>query len=168
MDGDGLPALQISDDLRAFLMELPDIECDRLISCYESSMPESFRVNTLKTEPSVLIPILEEEGFEVRPLPWVRDGYLVRPEGRLSHSIWYKLGLVYIQGAVSMLASELLDIAPGHIVLDMCAAPGSKSTHIAQLLGGRGVIVANDVSTTRVKALASNLQRCGVVNSIIT
>jgi len=163
-----LPTLQINEELRGFLHELPDLEYDRLISSYETNLPESFRVNTLKTEPGKIIPILEEEGYQVSPLKWVRNGYTVKPEDRLSHSIWYKLGLVYIQGAVSMLAAELLDIAPGQIVLDMCAAPGSKSTHIAMLLKGRGVVVANDVSTTRVKALASNLQRCGVLNSVIT
>lgn len=131
-------------------------------------MPETFRINTLKTTPVKMLQLLSEEGFEAKRIPWLRYGYTVKPEGRLSHSIWHRLGYIYIQGPVSMLAAELLAVEPGHVVLDMCAAPGSKATHISQLLGGRGVIVANDVSTTRLKALASNLQRCGVLNSVLT
>lgn len=160
--------LVLSEELKSFLLSLPDLDFELLLSSYQSSLPESFRINTLKVSHEKALELLSEEGFSFIKIPWLRDGYYVKPEGLLSHTIWYKLGLVYIQGAVSMLASELLDVSPGHKVLDLCAAPGSKATHIGQLLGGRGVIVANDVSTSRVKALASNLQRCGVLNSVIT
>ncbi len=157
-----------NEELRKFLTELIPEHLDELVEAYSKPMPETFRINTLKTTPDECLALLAEEGIEARPIGWTSVGYYAEPQGLLSTSIWHLLGLVYMQGPVSMLVTELLDVEPGMHVLDLCAAPGSKSTHIAQILAGKGVLVANDVSRTRLKALTSNLQRCGVLNCVVT
>jgi NOL1/NOP2/sun family putative RNA methylase len=160
--------LVISDELRGFLLKLIPERLDAMLEHYAKPLPEAFRVNTLKTSVERCLQLLKEDGVEPRPIPWTRHGFYAEPQGVISTSLWHLLGLVYIQGPVSMVVSETLEVEPGHRVLDLCAAPGSKSTHIAQMLEGRGLLVSNDVSRTRVKALSSNLQRCGVVNVVVT
>ncbi|MDJ0269834.1 MAG: RsmB/NOP family class I SAM-dependent RNA methyltransferase [Aigarchaeota archaeon] len=160
--------ITLSEQLLAFLRELPDIDLNSLIDAYSRPLPSSIRINTLKTNMEKCLSLLREDGYLLEKIPWTHYGYYVSGEENLAESIWHMLGLVYFQGPVSMLAAELLDVEPGNHVLDLCAAPGSKSTHIAQLLQASGVIVANDISVDRVKALASNMQKFGVINSIIT
>ncbi|MDW8083583.1 MAG: RsmB/NOP family class I SAM-dependent RNA methyltransferase [Candidatus Caldarchaeum sp.] len=161
-------SLKLSDELISFLHDFIGDRLDMLMDSYAKPLPEAFRINTLKIGREQCLELLKQEGVEATPIPFTVDGYYSKPEGVVSVSLWHMLGYVYVQGPVSMLITDLLDVKPGHRVLDLCAAPGSKSTHIAQKLAGRGVLVANDVSRTRVKALASNMQRCGVINGIIT
>ena len=159
----------MSDELREYLRKLPDLDLDLLLEAYEMPLPTSFRANTLKIEESFLIERLRNKGFKMEKIPWARHGYLVKERGEdLGKTIDHMLGLIYIQAPVSMAPVEILDPRPGDLVLDLCAAPGSKSTQIAQLLKGRGVLVANDISFERLKALSSNLQRFGVLNVILT
>ena len=160
--------LIISDDLKEYLRRLPIIDIELLLEAYEKPLPEGFRVNTLKAEENYVLERLERKGFRTRKIPWARYGYIVEEGGELGATLEHMLGLVYMQGPVSMAPVEVLDPHPGEIVLDLCAAPGSKSTQIAQLLEGRGVLVVNDVSYERVKALSSNLQRFGVLNVVLT
>ncbi len=158
----------MSDDLRKYLSGLTDLDLDLLLEAYDRPLPEGFRVNTLKASEGLVLKRIEASGFSIRRIPWARHGY-ISEEGRdLGKTIEHMLGLIYLQGPVSMAPVEALDPKPGEHVLDLCAAPGSKSTQIAQLLGGEGVLVANDLSYERVKALSSNLQRFGVLNCVIT
>jgi NOL1/NOP2/sun family putative RNA methylase len=160
--------IMLSDDLRNYLNRLPDVELDLLLEAYERPLPEAFRVNTLKASEEKILERLKSRGYSIEPIPWARHGYVVSGGGNLGKSLEHMLGLVYIQGPVSMAPVEALDPRPGEVILDLCAAPGSKSTQIAQLLRGEGVLVANDISFDRVKALSSNLQRFGVLNCVIT
>ncbi len=157
-----------SDDLKQYLNNLPDLELDLLLEAYERSLPEGFRVNTLKLSEEEVLQRLKEKGFKIKKIPWARYGYVAENGEDLGKTIEHMLGLIYMQGPISMAPVEVLDPKPGEIVLDLCAAPGSKSTQIAQLLEGRGVVVANDISYDRIKALSSNLQRFGVLNCVIT
>lgn len=160
--------LKLSEELQIFLKEFVGDMLDQLLASYQRPLPESFRINTLKVEKETCLKLLKEEGVEAEPIPYTVDGYYAKPEGIVSVSLWHILGYVYVQGPVSILVTDLLEVEPGQLVLDLCAAPGSKTTHIAQKLAGRGVVVANDVSRSRIKALASNMQRCGVLNGVIT
>jgi len=160
--------IMFSDDLKEYLSRLPGLELDLLLEAYERSLPEAFRANTLKLREEEILTRLRKKGFKLRKIPWARYGYIAENGGDLGKTIEHMLGLIYLQGPVSMAPVEVLDPKPGELVLDLCAAPGSKSTQIAQLLEGRGVIVANDISYDRIKALSSNLQRFGVLNCVIT
>ena len=160
--------IRMSDDLKDYLSKLPGLEIGLLLESYERPLPEGFRVNTLKASEEHVLGRLKAEGYRFRKVPWARHGYISENGYELGKTIEHMLGLIYLQGPISMAPVEVLDPRPGEVVLDLCAAPGSKSTQIAQLLEGRGVVVANDVSYERVKALSSNLQRFGVLNCVIT
>ncbi|MEM1952718.1 MAG: RsmB/NOP family class I SAM-dependent RNA methyltransferase [Candidatus Caldarchaeum sp.] len=160
--------VNLSEELKSFLFEFVPDRFEQLVESYEKPFPETFRVNTLKISQAECLELLAEDGIEATPIPYTEDGFYVKPPGTVSTTLWHMLGYVYVQGPVSILITELLDVKPGMKVLDLCAAPGSKTTHIAAKLQRRGVVVANDVSRTRIKALASNMQRCGVVNGFIT
>jgi len=88
--------------------------------------------------------------------------------GELGRSIEHLLGYYYVQEIASMLPILALKPGPGEIVLDIAAAPGSKTTQIAAAMKNTGTIIANDVSLKRLKILASNMERCGATNTIIT
>ena len=161
--------IKLSESLREYLGKMPDLNLDLLLEAYRRPLPTSFRVNTLKMDEYEILEMLKERGVSFKKIPWARYGYLVESNSiDLGKTLEHMLGLIYIQAPISMVPVEVLDPKPGEKVLDLCAAPGSKSTQIAQLLNGLGVLVANDISFERVKALASNLQRFGVLNVIIT
>ena len=160
--------IHFSEELLNFFNKLSDVDVEKLIESYHTPLPESIRINTLKVNVEECLGMLHERGFDIEKIPWTKYGYIVRDGENISETIEHMLGLIYIQGPISMLVSELLDVKPGQAVLDLCAAPGSKSTHIAQLMNNMGVLVANDISYERIKALSSNLQKCGVINSVIT
>ena len=80
----------------------------------------------------------------------------------------HSLGYFYIQEAASMIPPVILNPGENDLVLDLAAAPGSKTTQMAQLMNNKGLIIANDIKYDRLKALSINLQRLGILNTIIT
>ena len=86
----------------------------------------------------------------------------------LGCSIAHQTGIFYIQEASSALPPRILDPSPDDIVLDLCSAPGSKTTQLSSMMAGEGLIVANELSASRSKALVTNITKCGVLNSIVT
>ncbi|MBI2044549.1 RsmB/NOP family class I SAM-dependent RNA methyltransferase [Candidatus Pacearchaeota archaeon] len=88
--------------------------------------------------------------------------------GELGRSLEHLLGYYYIQDLASMLPVLVLEPKPNELVLDLCSSPGSKTTQIASCMENKGTIIANEVSLSRIKILASNLERCGCSNTIIT
>lgn len=156
------------NELRDYLIKIPNLDLNLLIDCWSKPLPESFRVNTLKLPEEYILDRLKKKNIVFKKIPWARYGYILEGEFQLGTMIEHMLGLIYLQGPVSMASVEALDPRQGEIILDMCAAPGSKSTQISQLLQGRGVLVANDPIIDRCKALSSNLQRFGVYNVVIT
>lgn len=134
-------------------------------------LPYSIRVNTLKTTPEKLIPRLEKRGFVLEPVGWHEWFYVVRSTGRLERpgaTLEHVLGYYYVQELVSALPPIVLDPRPGERILDMTAAPGSKTTQMAQMMLNKGTIVANDIDSDRISALKSNIDRLGVTNTVIT
>jgi len=159
-----------SDDLLRLLRELPDMDVELYLAAVSKPLPECFRLNTLKLSEERIIDLLKNRGWSFERIPWARFGYrlISGPEDGMGSSMEHMLGLIYIQGPISMIPAEAMDLGPEFIVLDLCASPGSKSTQIAQLMENRGILVSNDVSSSRIKPLVANLQRCGVINVIVT
>jgi len=123
------------------------------------------RVNTLK------VPVedfLRMSPFALEPVPWTRDGFYYREGDRPAKHPYYHAGLYYIQEPSAMAPGAFIDARPGERVLDLCAAPGGKSTQVAAGLRGQGVLVANDIHPERVKALVKNLELFGVRNAVVT
>ncbi len=152
-----------------YLKELFGNELELFLEYSIKPLKESIRVNTLKISCDSLKNILIERGWKVEKIPWVDYGFWIEysPED-IGQTLEYSLGYYYIQGAMSMLPVEILDLRKDDIVLDLCAAPGSKTTQISQKMESRGIIVANDINIKRIKALSSNIQKCFALNVIIS
>jgi len=132
----------------------------------------SIRVNTLKISPEKLKKRLEEKGWKINQ-PWKDYPEVMIIEsnlepGELGRALEHLLGYYYVQELASMLPIIVLKPKPNETILDLCAAPGSKTTQIAAEMKNTGLIIANEIHLGRIKILASNLERCGVTNTIIT
>ncbi|MCL2852106.1 MAG: RsmB/NOP family class I SAM-dependent RNA methyltransferase [Defluviitaleaceae bacterium] len=123
------------------------------------------RTNRLKITPGELSRLIEKEPEGV---PWCADGFYMPDGFRAGKSALYHAGLYYIQEPSAMSAAQALGVSPGERVLDLCAAPGGKSTQLAGALGGEGLLICNDVSRSRLKALVKNLELAGVRNAVVT
>lgn len=132
---------------------------------------KSIRVNTLKISIEDLKKRLDES-WVLEQIPWCKEGFWITyREGRrfdIGNLPEHQLGYIYVQDAASMIPPVVLSPCKGEVVLDMCAAPGSKTTQMAQYMKNSGLLVANDTQGARLSSLGINLQRCGVINSVIT
>ena len=131
------------------------------------------RVNTLKLAPAGFVRELGEIVGIREQIPWTTDGFYYDPFGKETAELpgklpFYHAGLYYIQEPSAMYPAEQLDVQPGDRVLDLCAAPGGKSTKLAAKLRGKGMLVANDINAERVKALIYNIELAGVRNAVVT
>jgi len=143
-------------------------ETFRLLEANERPLLPSIRVNTLKISASDLRKQLEKKGNELEPIEWIPYGFKVVKEGfNLGSSHEFLQGYYYLQNVASMLSAIILDPKQNEIVIDMCAAPGSKSTHLAQLMGNEGTLILIDKNKNRIPALEVNLRRMGIINSIV-
>ena len=100
-------------------------------------------------------------------VPWAENGYYYNPETRPGLHPFHEAGAYYLQEPSAMLPAELLDVRPGMRVLDLCAAPGGKTTQIAAKLRGEGLLIANEIHPQRARILARNVERCAVANAIV-
>ena len=131
---------------------------------------KSLRVNTLKMSIKELMNRIDDD-WNLKQIPWCKEGFWIEhKEGRrdIGNTIEHALGYFYVQEAASMIPPVVLEPEPGEIILDLCSAPGSKSTQIAQYMEDKGLLVCNDVTTKRISPLSINLQRCGITNAIVT
>ena len=135
-------------------------------------LAKSIRVNTLKISPEELSKRLRSKGWSInQPFEENPEIIIIKNDlspGELGRSMEHLLGYYYVQEIASMLSVLALKPGPGELVLDIAAAPGSKTTQIAAVMKNTGTIIANDVNLKRLKILASNIERCGATNPIIT
>ena len=132
---------------------------------------KSIRVNTIKSSVDCMKSWGVDKGWKLEPVPWCNEGFFIDREDRsqaLGKDLFHLLGHIYMQEAASMLPVSLLDPQPGEVILDMSAAPGSKTTQIAARMEGRGVVIANDVQEKRLWTLKSAIYRSGCTNVIVT
>ena len=126
------------------------------------------RVNTLRATPTVVADMLRQENYRAQPSPLSEELLLVE---NLTHPGTLRgalMGYYHSQALTSALASLALDPQPGELICDLCAAPGSKTSHMAQLMRDEGLIVANDRHGKRISMLEFNLKRLGVANTVTT
>jgi len=128
---------------------------------------KSIRVNTIK----ISVKELKEKfnGYELKQIPWCKEGFWIKgPRTDLGNLLEHSLGYFYVQEAASMIPPIILNPNENDLVLDLAAAPGSKTTQMAMMMKNKGLIIANDIKYDRLKSLSVNLQRCGILNTIIT
>lgn len=145
--------------------DLSKADFDAFLASYDRPAEKALRVNSLKGT----VEMLEEaSGFDLTRVPFECDGYyyddeLIQPGRHVLH----EAGAYYIQEPSAMLPAALLGAKPGEVILDLCAAPGGKTTQIASAMNGRGLLVANEIHPSRVKILSENVERCGVRNCMV-
>ncbi|MDG0813620.1 RsmB/NOP family class I SAM-dependent RNA methyltransferase [Cohnella rhizosphaerae] len=164
------------------MRELLGEEAEAFLASYGEPKRTALRLNALKDEPGEADGAEKKGGDEendgpqagrsfVRgrdPVAWAEGAYYTDETERPGKHPYYYAGLYYIQEPSAMLPAELLDPQPGQRVLDLCAAPGGKSTQLAAKLRGTGLLVTNDLATERTKALAKNIERAGVRGAVVT
>jgi len=150
------------DDMKPLLGEAYDAFANAMC---EGEAQKGLRVNTLKVKQETFASIAP---FGLRKSPLCREGYIVDSEDRPGSHPYHQAGLYYMQEPSAGCVIEALDPKPGMRVLDLCAAPGGKSGHIAARLAGTGLLVANECVASRAKVLRSNLERLGVRNACVT
>lgn len=149
------------------------LDLDEFIAICDKPLRKSIRVNTLKISVSDFKAQMQEQGWQLEEIPWCDCGFWLERDNEsvpLGNTAQHLAGLFYIQEASSMLPVTALVYNNDALntVLDMASAPGSKTTQIAAAMHNRGALVANEYSSSRVKVLAANVQRCGVKNVALT
>lgn len=158
--------INLPDTFLESMRNLLGEEYDAWLASYETAPFQGLRINRTKVEPGEW-----EKGlspFSVKRVPWCSNGYYYPEEVRAAKHPYYYAGLYYIQEPSAMAPAELLPVEPGDAVLDLCAAPGGKSTELGAKLYGEGLLVSNDISNSRARALLKNLELFGIPNICVT
>lgn len=152
--------VQFTDTMKALLGE----EYDDYIASYDSPRLYGLRVNTAKISCEEFEKIAP---FHLKKIPWIPNGYYYSGEDSPAKHPYYYAGLYYLQEPSAMTPASLLPIEEGDNVLDLCAAPGGKTTELGARLKGTGLLVANDISVSRAKGLLKNIELFGIANSLV-
>lgn len=107
-------------------------------------------------------------GWTLSPVPWAANGFYYAPADRPGRHVLHEAGAYYIQEPSAMTPVSYLDARPGMNVLDLCAAPGGKSTQIADAMEGKGILISNEIVPNRAKILSENIERMGISNAMVT
>lgn len=157
--------MTLPDEFKLKMNLLLKDEYDCFLESYEKERVQGLRLNLLKQEagtPDITLP------FQLAQIPWCREGFYYGAEDRPGKHPYHEAGVYYIQEPSAMAAVELLDPKPGECVLDLCAAPGGKTSHIASRLGGSGFLLSNEIHPQRAKILSQNVERMGIPNAVVT
>ena len=142
-------------------------EWETFAASYESERALGLRVNTMKISARNFEKD-NQKRFSLRPVSWCREGFYYEKESRPGRHPYHEAGVYYIQEPSAMAVVSLLDPKPGERVLDLCAAPGGKTTHLAFRLNGEGLLVSNEIHPARAKILSQNVERMGIGNAVVT
>ncbi len=151
-----------------FLSRMKDMlgeEYPSFLESYHTPPMLGLRVNTKKISTEEFLKI---SPFSLTPVPWVENGFFYEAGTQPSRHPYYSGGLYYLQEPSAMTPASRLPLQPGDCVLDLCAAPGGKATELGARLQGKGLLVANDISASRARALLRNLELCGIENALVT
>lgn len=121
----------------------------------------NIRVNTLKTTKEELMSALKNKGFKIREGEYAKDCIIIDNPIRITDTNEFNRGLFQIQDESSMLVAQIMDPKPGDFVLDVCSAPGGKTTHLAQIMGNKGLIIARDIHEHKLQLIKDNIERLG-------
>lgn len=158
--------IEFEKKMKAFLGN----EWDDFLYSYDNNRFQALRFNTLKVQsPEEIMRILMVlEISSDKRVSWANEAYYFDENVRPGKHPYHEMGLYYIQEPSAMSATALLAPKPGMRVLDLCAAPGGKSTQLATYLGDSGLLVSNEINTQRSRILSQNIERMGIKNAIVT
>ncbi len=155
-----LPAA-FTDEMRRLLGP----EYELFEASYEAPRFNGLRLNTMKMSPEEFE---ERAPFHLEKVPWAPGGYYYDYRDAPGRHPYYRAGLYYLQEPSAMLPAALLPVSPGDRVLDLCAAPGGKATQLGARLMGEGLLLANEISASRAKALLKNIELFGIRNAFVS
>jgi len=154
--------------IEKYFQFLGEDQTKQLLKANEKLLTPSIRVNTLKIDKDALKNRLLSKGFKLESIDWIHCGLKIKKSPlNLGSTHEYLQGFYYIQSIAPMLPALILNPNPSDIVIDMCAAPGGKATHLAQIMNNEGNLILIERNRNRIPALEINLRRLGVSNSII-
>lgn len=156
--------MNLPEDYQSRMQEMLGDEYLQYLDSFNHSYGQTLRVNQLKMEPADFIRRFLLNG----QVSWCDTGFYYEGDERLSANPYYHAGIYYLQEPSAMAPAAFLPVEPGDRVLDLCAAPGGKSTALAARLQGEGFFLSNDISASRCKPLLKNMEMAGVTNSVIT
>ena len=155
-------------DFKEKMKQLLGEEYEAYLKSFEEPCHNGLRINRLKLDRETWQQI---SPFSLEPVPWIENGFYyfsdtadAKEDSRPSRHPYYYAGLYYLQEPSAMTPANLLPVEPGDLVLDICAAPGGKSTELGAKLQGKGLLFSNDISNSRAKALLKNLEMAGISN----
>ena len=140
-------------------------EYEEFLASYDLPKYQSLRINPLKVEKETFI---AQNPFSIEQIPWAENGFYYTSEDTPGKHPYHDAGVYYIQEPSAMAPVEYLGAKPGERILDLCAAPGGKSTQIACSMKGEGLFVCNEIHPARAKILSENIERMGVKNALVT
>lgn len=158
--------MKLPEEFLENMKNLLGAEYDHWLAAMDNPPSAGLRINTMKLNQTRW-----EEGqcpYRISAVPWTTNGYYLEESVRPAKHPYYYAGLYYLQEPSAMAPAELLPIKPGDMVLDLCGAPGGKSTELGARLEGEGLLVANDISNSRARALLKNLELFGIPNICVT
>ena len=147
------------------MKELLQEEYGDYLNSFDHDRYYGLRVNTLKISVEEFLKI---SPFKLKPIPWTNDGFYYSSEDKPSKHPYYYAGLYYLQEPSAMLPAQVLPVDDNDIVLDTCAAPGGKSTKLATKLNHTGLLISNDISSSRCQGLLKNIELFGCDNAWVT
>ncbi|MCM1171105.1 MAG: RsmF rRNA methyltransferase first C-terminal domain-containing protein [Clostridium sp.] len=157
--------MELPKTFEANMRALLGDEYEKYEKCLDKPMFHGIRINTMKISVSDFLKI---NPFHLKAVPWCENGfYYDETLDKPSKHPYYYAGLYYIQEPSAMTPANVLPVCEHDKVLDLCAAPGGKSTELGAKLKGTGLLVSNDISASRAKALLKNIELFGIGNALV-
>lgn len=155
-------SMRLPEEFIQDMKELLGEEFDQYIASYDQPRWYGLRVNTNKISVEDFLKI---SPFKLTPIPWIENGFYYDGDNeKPGKHPYYFAGLYYLQEPSAMTPANHLPIVPGDRVLDLCAAPGGKTTELGSKLAGQGLLVSNDISNSRARILLKNQELMGLTN----
>lgn len=136
------------------------------LASYEQDVAHGLRINPLKGNAREIAGKITPL-FHLQKIPWAAEGYYYENDKKPGRHPYHEAGVYYIQEPSAMAVVEVLKPVPGDRVLDLCAAPGGKTSHIAGKLNGEGFLLSNEIHPQRAKILSQNVERMGITNAVV-
>ncbi len=160
---------QIPEEFQNRMKELLGKEYDAFLDALMNDKVQALRINTQKINLTDGKDRLTNAGFHLTQVPWEETGFQYQGDtDQPGKHPYHEAGLYYIQEPSAMAPVHFLEAQPGEKILDLCAAPGGKSTQIASAMQGEGILVSNEINGQRAKILSLNIERLGIRNCMVT
>lgn len=156
--------MRLPESYKVRMTEILKEEFDTYIQSLDEERYYGIRYNDIKIDASTFESLMP---FILDSVPWAPNGYYYDKTVHIAKHPYYHAGLYYIQEPSAMVPATVLPINKGDKVLDLCAAPGGKSTHLGAKLHNTGTLVSNDISVSRAKGLLKNIEMFGITNAIV-